>query len=111
MSRTVISTVNFKPVIAGTEKLITEAIKKFAPEILQDAKNNTPVRSGRLRDSAEIEITESGFTLTYGVSYGVFIEYGTKYIKPFLALRKARDKCIDEITKYIASRLKQGKIT
>lgn len=50
--------------------------------IVQEAKNNAPVRTGTLRDSiAASEPEETGKTVVgrvgVGVSYGAFVEYGT----------------------------------
>lgn len=64
------------------------ALKEAGMKIQADAKRNTLVDTGRLKNSITTEIWNSGFTVTVGtnVKYAPYVEYGTRKWggKPFL---------------------------
>lgn len=65
-----------------------QAVAQTALLIETDAKLNAPVDTGRLRSSIHTEIAPNKLSAMVldGVTYGVFLEYGTRYIRgrPFL---------------------------
>lgn len=72
--------------IVQTETKI--ALKEAGMKIQADAKRNTLVDTGRLKNSITTEIWNNGLTVTVGtnVKYAPFVEYGTSRWagKPFL---------------------------
>lgn len=65
-----------------------QAVAQTALLIETDAKLNAPVDTGRLRSSIHTEIAPNKLSAMVldGVTYGVFLEFGTRYIRarPFL---------------------------
>lgn len=59
-------------------------VAKTAHDIEATAKRNAPVDTGALRDSISASITGGGMQAVIGptVSYGVFVEFGTRRMRP-----------------------------
>lgn len=64
---------------------VQQAIADVAQKIVDTAKQNCPVKTGRLRDSIAAEISDDGMsaTITADVPYAAYVEYGP-HGKPFL---------------------------
>lgn len=66
------------PQLAGEIKAAGEAlVQKTADDIVKDAQERAPVRSGDLKRSIERQGAGSESTVIAGVPYAVFVEYGT----------------------------------
>ncbi|HTB05346.1 MAG TPA: HK97-gp10 family putative phage morphogenesis protein [Bacteroidia bacterium] len=64
---------------------VQEAIADTSQQLVELAKENCPVKTGKLRDSIAAEISDDGMsaTITADVSYAPYVEYGP-HAKPFL---------------------------
>ncbi|SHH05918.1 HK97-gp10 family putative phage morphogenesis protein [Tepidibacter thalassicus] len=102
-----------------TSRIENKAIKKAAEPILEDAKANAPVDTGRLREGLKIsniktkngeKYVEVGITKgdNSEMFYGKFIEWGTSKMpaKPYLA--PAYEKNKSKIKEIIIKELKKG---
>ena len=76
------------------------AIAQSAAEIVEDAKNHCPVKTGALRDSIKARKEQGGasYKIT-SLYYGRFVELSPKINKPFLfpALDQNRDRIRENI--------------
>ena len=75
-----------KQIIALVEKALEEAIPKAAYDMEAYAVRIAPVDTGRLRSSIHVTVEDNKITLSAGVDYAPFVEYGTSKMKaqPFL---------------------------
>jgi HK97 gp10 family phage protein len=66
-------------------KQVQEAIAEASQQMVELAKDNCSVKTGRLRDSIAAEISDDGMsvTITANVPYAPYVEYGP-HAKPFL---------------------------
>ena len=82
---------------------VQEAIAEASQQIVELAKDNCPVKTGRLRDSIAAEISDDGMssTITADVPYAPYIEYGP-HAKPFL------NPAFEEISPQFISMLNDG---
>ena len=100
-------------------RLENKALKNAAEPVLEDAKANVPVRTGKLKKGLKITNVKKKEGVKYilvGVDrgdnseifYGKFVEFGTSKMpaKPFL--QPAYEKNKDNIQKTIANTLKEG---
>ncbi|NFL36786.1 HK97-gp10 family putative phage morphogenesis protein [Clostridium botulinum] len=104
---------------ANVGKLENKALKNAAEPVLQDAKANVPIKTGKLKKGLKItnvKRKEGSKYILVGVDrgdnseifYGKFIEFGTSKMsaKPFL--QPAYEKNKDNIKRTIAETLKEG---
>ncbi|MDR5586034.1 HK97-gp10 family putative phage morphogenesis protein [Clostridium aquiflavi] len=100
-------------------RLENKALKNAAEPVLEDAKTNVPVRTGKLKKGLKITNVKKKEGIKYilvGVDkgdnseifYGKFIEFGTgkRAAHPFL--QPAYEKNKDDIKRIIAETLKEG---
>lgn len=72
---------------AGVLPACSRYLHKCGQNVLEDAKNKCPVRTGALRDSLHIsEETPTKVVIADGVEYGVYVTLGTRYqeANPFM---------------------------
>ena len=64
---------------------VQRAVADTAQSIVDEAKQNCPVKTGELRDSIVAEISDDGMsaTITADAPYAAYVEYGP-HGKPFL---------------------------
>lgn len=104
---------------ANVGKLENQALKKAAEPVLEDAKANVPVDTGKLQEHLDIGDVKKKDGVKYinigitksdnsKVFYGKFIEFGTTKMaaRPFLAPAFERNK--DTVENIIADNLKEG---
>lgn len=104
---------------ANVGRLENKALKNAAEPVLEDAKANVPVKTGKLKKGLKItnvKRKEGAKYILVGVDrgdnseifYGKFIEFGTSKMsaKPFL--QPAYEKNKDNIKRTIAETLKEG---
>ncbi|MCY6354517.1 HK97-gp10 family putative phage morphogenesis protein [Clostridium sp. ZS2-4] len=104
---------------ANVGRLENKALRNAAEPILEDAKANAPVRTGKLKKGLKITRVKKKDGVKYilvGVDrgdnseifYGKFIEFGTSKMpaKPFM--QPAYEKNKDNIKRTIAETLKEG---
>lgn len=104
---------------ANVGRLENKALKNAAEPVLEDAKRNVPIKTGKLKKGLKItnvKRKEGAKYILVGVDrgdnseifYGKFIEFGTSKMpaKPFL--QPAYEKNKDNIKRTIAETLKEG---
>ncbi|APM39929.1 HK97-gp10 family putative phage morphogenesis protein [Clostridium kluyveri] len=100
-------------------RLENKALKNAAEPVLEDAKANVPVRTGKLKKGLKITNVKKEEGVKYilvGVDrgdnseifYGKFIEFGTSKMSARPFLQPAYEKNKDNIQKTIANTLKEG---
>ena len=100
-------------------RLENKALKNAAEPVLQDAKANVPVRTGKLKKGLKITNVKKKEGVKYilvGVDrgdnseifYEKFIEFGTSKMSARPFLQPAYEKNKDNIQKTIANTLKEG---
>ncbi len=66
---------------ARITEAVTRAITNWADRVLVAAQGYVPVRSGELRDSGHVEVTEAGKTVyaavVFDAPHSAFVEFGT----------------------------------
>ncbi len=82
-------------------KVVEDKITKMGAEILATAKANCPVLTGKLRDSIElgIEVKDTTIVANIGteIDYGVYVEFGTRFMPAQSFLRTALEANKDKI--------------
>lgn len=67
-----------------------KTIEDVVEEIRDDAAAFTPVRTGRARDGWEIDkINDETYKVFNDVPYVIYLEHGTRYMRPFNMLGRA----------------------
>lgn len=104
---------------SGLATAINRSVEKSLAVMDRNIKVNTPVKEGHLKRSIHHKMTDafSGEVFTNPVeggtevTYGVYLEYGTKYMAPRAMFRKgvaqSEDK-IKDIFQHEAWRIKNG---
>ena len=104
---------------ANVSRLENQALRNAAEPVLEDAKANAPVRTGKLKEGLKISSIKTKEGMKYilvGVDksdnskifYGKFVEFGTTKMsaRPFLG--PAYEKNKREIVETIKDKLKEG---
>lgn len=100
-------------------RLENKALKNAAEPVLQDAKSNVPIRTGKLKEGLKIGKIKNKDGVKYilvGVDrggnseifYGKFIEFGTSKRAAHPFLQPAYEKNKNSIKEIIAETLKEG---
>lgn len=71
---------------SAMQRQVHERLSKWAAEVKASARQQVPVKTGRLRDSIYAKISEWVAEVGAEASYAVFVELGTRYMRarPFL---------------------------
>lgn len=104
---------------ANVGRLENKALKNAAEPVLEDAKANVPVRTGKLKKGLKITNVKKKDGMKYilvgvdrgdnsEVFYGKFIEFGTSKMPARPFLQPAYEKNKNTIRKAIAETLKEG---
>lgn len=104
---------------ANVGRLENKALKNAAEPVLEDAKENVPVRTGKLKKGLKITNVKKKEGMKYilvgvdrgdnsEVFYGKFIEFGTSKMPARPFLQPAYEKNKNTIRKAIAETLKEG---
>ena len=104
---------------ANISRLENKALRNAAEPVLEDAKANVPVRTGKLKKGLKITNVKKKEGVKYilvGVDrgdnseifYSKFIEFGTSKMSARPFLQPAYEKNKDNIQKTIANTLKEG---
>lgn len=104
---------------ANISKLENNALKDAAELVLDDAKANAPIRTGKLKEGLKISGVKNRDGTKYvlvgidkadnsNIFYGKFIEFGTSNMSPRPFLEPAYEKNKTEILERIKSTLKEG---
>ncbi|WP_411679850.1 HK97-gp10 family putative phage morphogenesis protein [Clostridium thailandense] len=104
---------------ANVGRLENKALKNAAEPVLEDAKANVPVRTGKLKKGLKITNVKKKDGMKYilvgvdrgdnsEVFYGKFIEFGTSKMTARPFLQPAYEKNKNKIQKAIAETLKEG---
>lgn len=79
-------TVDIKPTLDNIKQQVVDkkssSIDKISKEGLNYAKNIVPVKSGRLKNSIKVEVSEDSIKITADTPYANIVEYGGKNRKP-----------------------------
>lgn len=75
----------------GVDLRIQQEMHRIGREVVASAKIFAPYKTGELRKSIHYDYNTADYTLTFVVDapYGIFQEYGTRYMKPNPYLRPA----------------------
>lgn len=104
---------------ANVGKLENQALNNAAEPVLEDAKANVPVRTGKLKRGIKISSVKKKNGIKYikvgadrgdnsEVFYGKFIEFGTSKMAAHPFLEPAYEKNRENIKEIIAKTLKEG---
>lgn len=104
---------------ANISRLENKALQDAAEPVLEDAKANAPIRTGKLKEGLKISGVKNRDGTKYvlvgidrsdnsNIFYGKFIEFGTSKMSPRPFLEPAYEKNKKEILKRIKSTLKEG---
>jgi len=104
---------------ANVSRLENKALKDAAEPVLEDAKVNAPIRTGKLKEGLKISGIKNRDGTKYvlvgidksdssKIFYGKFIEFGTSKMSPRPFLEPAYEKNKKEILERIKSTLKEG---
>jgi hypothetical protein len=74
--------------IMKMKKFIVEKSEKYINDIEKVVKVNTPVKTGKLKNSFKIRKIKNGFLLENKTKYGGFVELGTHSSQPRYFVRK-----------------------
>lgn len=68
------------------KRQVHEQIRKWATQVKESASSRAPVKTGLLRDSVYAKVGDWVAKVGADVSYAVFVEFGTRYMRarPFL---------------------------
>ena len=80
------------------------AVRKTAADIEASGKRNSPVDTGHLRGSISTTISNGGLSAEIGptASYGAYVEFGTRRMRPQPFMRPAADQHFPEFTEAVA---------
>jgi HK97 gp10 family phage protein len=103
----------------NVSRLENQALRNAAEPVLEDAKANAPIRTGKLKEGLKISGVKNRDGTKYvlvgidksdnsKIFYGKFIEFGTSKMSPRPFLEPAYDKNKKEILERIKSTLKEG---
>lgn len=76
-----------------TEYMVKPAIKQTLDEGVDILKSLTPVRTGKMRDAWELNLSTR--TIDNDVPYAKFIDLGTRFIQPFNITKQALPRIKD----------------
>ena len=71
-----------KEIMHKIEKGIEERLDSVGQLVMQEAKENCPVKSGKLQKSIEKDTDKEVARIGTDVEYGKFVELGTRKIQP-----------------------------
>lgn len=88
--RWIVTANRFPRIIAGMEPLADLIVTKAAHDIEAHAKIHAPVRTGTLRNSIQaVRIGQAAWRVVVGVNYGIYVEWGTRFMRAQPYLRPA----------------------
>ena len=79
-------------------------VRKTAADIEASGKRNAPVDTGHLRGSISTTMSIGGLSAEIGptASYGAYVEFGTRRMRPQPFMRPAADQHFPEFTEAVA---------
>lgn len=85
--------------VKDINKAVMKAVKRLGTEVLREAEEKCPVRTGRLRDSISLRTDGNGAVIYTDVEYAAAVELGTvlQRPQPYLsyAIHKAEGKAAE----------------
>ena len=89
MSVTVtLDTHHLDALLAGWDVGVAHLLDKVANDVLKDAQDKAPVKTGYLKNSGHIEAGDDKYSryVVFSASYSIFVEFGTRFMhaQPFL---------------------------
>lgn len=93
---------NLKDLATDIEKFMKELEKldeKIANELVERTKRRTPVRSGKLQNSYEVQMKPDGFEIRNDQDYVFYVELGTTKTDPVRMAGRAVDEMPQVIEK------------
>ena len=84
---------NQSAVDAEVHQRLTTELHRLGTEVVSRAQGFAPKRTGRLASSISYDWNEANYQLVFVVEapYGMFVEFGTRYMSPHPYLRPALD--------------------
>lgn len=81
----------------GMTRAAQMALMEVAEDIAEDARNNAPVKTGRLRDSIESVPVGSGARVIAATPYAGFVEFGTDKMEGRAFIGRAIDQNLGKL--------------
>ena len=112
----IVFTDNLDEVLGALDGALTAGLVKIGAAAQGYAKDNTPVRTGTLRDSIGVEVKKDEKAAYIGTMadrfpkkpYGKYVELGARGRKPVHMLQRAATEHKDEYKSIMKSSLKNG---
>lgn len=101
---------NSEEVLTAMKKAITRGFEAIGMKAETYTKDNTPVKTGRLRNSMTHAVDEDEPAAYIGtnVNYGIFVENGTQRQKANHMLRRAATEHTDEYKRLLEESMKNA---
>lgn len=68
---------NTDKILAALNKQINDALKEISEPVVNTIKSNTPVDTGKLRDSIKSKVKDNEVEFYSDVEYAKYVEFGT----------------------------------
>lgn len=101
---------NSEEVLAATKRALVRGLEAIGMKAETYAKDNTPVRTGRLRNSMThaVDNDEPAAYVGTNVNYGIFVENGTQKQKANHMLKRAATEHGDEYKRLLEESMKNA---
>ena len=76
-------------IINALEQRVVQGLHRAGTQVVAKAKTLAPVDAGFLRSSIDYQVIGKTLTIRVGAPYGMFQEFGTRYIRPHPYIRPA----------------------
>ncbi len=91
---------------AGLKPISKAALQDVAEDVVAKARQNAPVKSGRLQGSIDVQATGDDFVVVGATApYAGFVEYGTRKMLPRPFMAPALAYVADEYSKLVFEEL------
>ena len=98
---------NIDEVLQALEEKTRQSLEEVGQIAVNDARNNTPVRTGNLRNSMTYSIQDGEVIVGSDVDYAVYVEEGTSKQKGQHMVRDAMQDNIDEFRTLIEQNMRE----
>lgn len=115
-TNSIVFTDNLDKVLSAIDNAMTEGLVEIGAKAQGYAKDNTPVRTGTLRDSIGVEVKPNEKAVYIGTMidkfpdklYGKYVELGSPTVKAHHMLKRAATEHADEYKKLMEKSMKNA---